>query len=88
MESREYGDPLPFVFLPKLGLTKCADTYIGIPGRLRGISGGEKKRLSFASEVCAVANIEKIDRKNSQSEYRVHPTLLSCAASFFDGRNS
>ena len=35
----------------KLGLTKCADTFIGIPGRLRGISGGEKKRLSFASEV-------------------------------------
>lgn len=40
------------LFLLKLGLTKCADTYIGIPGRLRGISGGEKKRLSFASEVC------------------------------------
>ncbi|KAJ7318624.1 ATPase [Desmophyllum pertusum] len=35
----------------QLGLTKCADTYIGIPGRLRGISGGEKKRLSFASEI-------------------------------------
>ncbi|KAL9966625.1 hypothetical protein ACROYT_G024728 [Oculina patagonica] len=35
----------------QLGLTKCADTYIGIPGRLRGISGGEKKRLSFAAEV-------------------------------------
>ena len=35
----------------QLGLTKCADTFIGIPGRLRGISGGEKKRLSFASEV-------------------------------------
>ena len=30
---------------------KCADTVIGIPGRLRGISGGEKKRLAFASEV-------------------------------------
>jgi len=39
------------LFLLKLGLSKCADTYIGIPGRLRGISGGEKKRLSFASEV-------------------------------------
>lgn len=38
-----------FVF--KLGLSKCADSYIGIPGRLRGISGGEMKRLSFASEV-------------------------------------
>lgn len=35
----------------ELGLKKCADTVIGIPGRLRGISGGEKKRLSFASEV-------------------------------------
>ncbi|XP_067022118.1 protein white-like [Acropora muricata] len=35
----------------ELGLNKCADTVIGIPGRLRGISGGEKKRLSFASEV-------------------------------------
>ena len=35
----------------QLGLKKCADTVIGIPGRLRGISGGEKKRLAFASEV-------------------------------------
>ena len=32
---------------------------------MRGISGGEKKRLSFASEVC-VTNREN----NSQSEYR------------------
>ena len=35
----------------KLGLTKCADTYIGNPGKIKGISGGEMKRLSFASEV-------------------------------------
>ena len=41
----------------KLGLSKCADTYIGIPGRLRGISGGEKKRLSFASEVGTLAEV-------------------------------
>ncbi|XP_078321987.1 protein white-like [Crassostrea virginica] len=34
-----------------LGLSKCADTVIGIPGRLRGISGGEMKRLSFASDL-------------------------------------
>ncbi|XP_074623460.1 protein white-like isoform X3 [Acropora palmata] len=37
--------------IQQLGLLSCADTFIGIPGRLRGISGGEKKRLSFASEV-------------------------------------
>ncbi|XP_061185570.1 protein white-like isoform X1 [Saccostrea echinata] len=35
----------------ELGLTKCADTVIGLPGRLKGISGGEMKRLSFASEL-------------------------------------
>ncbi|XP_062574757.1 protein white-like [Saccostrea cucullata] len=35
----------------QLGLTKCADTVIGLPGRLKGISGGETKRLSFASEL-------------------------------------
>jgi ABC-type multidrug transport system ATPase subunit len=36
----------------ELGLTKCADTIIGDPERaIKGISGGEKKRLSFACEV-------------------------------------
>ncbi|CAG0879464.1 unnamed protein product [Darwinula stevensoni] len=34
-----------------LGLSKCSDTIIGVPGRIRGISGGERKRLSIASEV-------------------------------------
>uniref|UniRef100_A0AC34F7T3 ABC transporter domain-containing protein n=1 Tax=Panagrolaimus sp. ES5 TaxID=591445 RepID=A0AC34F7T3_9BILA len=35
-----------------LGLTKCQDTLIGNPKRgIKGISGGEKKRLSFASEI-------------------------------------
>ncbi|CAL4117650.1 unnamed protein product [Meganyctiphanes norvegica] len=35
----------------ELGLTKCSDTLVGIPGRLKGISGGEMKRLAFACEV-------------------------------------
>ncbi|XP_044261652.1 protein white isoform X2 [Tribolium madens] len=34
-----------------LALTKCQNTQIGILGRIKGISGGEKKRLSFAAEV-------------------------------------
>ncbi|KAJ8722907.1 hypothetical protein PYW07_004087 [Mythimna separata] len=37
--------------ITELALTKCQNTVIGIPGRLKGISGGEMKRLSFASEV-------------------------------------
>nr|XP_053649648.1 protein white-like [Cherax quadricarinatus] len=35
----------------ELGLTKCAETKIGVPGRIKGISGGEMKRLAFACEV-------------------------------------
>ncbi|XP_018021065.1 protein white [Hyalella azteca] len=35
----------------ELGLTKCAFTKIGVPGRIKGISGGEMKRLAFACEV-------------------------------------
>ncbi|KAL8603575.1 hypothetical protein ACOMHN_022527 [Nucella lapillus] len=35
----------------EMGLSKCADTQIGIAGRKKGISGGEAKRLSFACEI-------------------------------------
>ncbi|CAA9998301.1 unnamed protein product [Nesidiocoris tenuis] len=35
----------------QLTLTRCQNTIIGVPGKLKGISGGEMKRLSFASEV-------------------------------------
>lgn len=36
----------------ELGLSKCENTIIGNPERgVKGISGGERKRLAFASEV-------------------------------------
>ena len=35
----------------ELGLKKCENTLIGAPGRIKGISGGEKRRLAFASEI-------------------------------------
>ena len=37
--------------LQELGLKKCEKTLIGVQGRIKGISGGEMKRLAFASEV-------------------------------------
>ncbi|KAL4222302.1 ATPase [Mactra antiquata] len=37
--------------IQELGLKKCENNIIGDPGRLKGISGGEMRRLSFASEV-------------------------------------
>ncbi|KAH3715723.1 hypothetical protein DPMN_058435 [Dreissena polymorpha] len=36
--------------IKELGLNKCQDNIIGNPGRIKGISGGEMRRLSFASE--------------------------------------
>ncbi|CAG0918233.1 unnamed protein product, partial [Notodromas monacha] len=37
--------------IDSLGLNKCQNTRIGMPGVTKGISGGEKKRLAFASEI-------------------------------------
>ena len=34
----------------QLSLGKCKNTLIGTPGRVKGLSGGERKRLAFASE--------------------------------------
>jgi len=37
--------------LVKVGLTACAGTVIGTAGQDKMLSGGEKKRLAFATEV-------------------------------------
>ncbi|VDM39299.1 unnamed protein product [Toxocara canis] len=37
--------------MTQLGLLKCQNTLIGAPGIRKGISGGEAKRLTFASEL-------------------------------------
>ncbi|KAK6747009.1 hypothetical protein RB195_000323 [Necator americanus] len=39
------------VVLSQLGLTKCQNTRIGVAGVLKGISGGEARRLTFACEI-------------------------------------
>ena len=40
------------LFIFKLNLKKCEDTLIGNELRnVKGISGGEKRRLAFATEV-------------------------------------
>ena len=42
----------------ELGLKKCENTVIGNPERgIKGISGGERKRLAFASEVIKYSNL-------------------------------
>lgn len=49
-------NPHNIKFIPsQLSLTKCQNTLIGITGRIKGISGGEMKRLAFACEVRAIS---------------------------------
>ncbi|KAM7275938.1 hypothetical protein ACFE04_017804 [Oxalis oulophora] len=51
-ERDEYVNNLLF----KLGLVSCADTNVG-DAKVRGISGGEKKRLSLACELMASPSV-------------------------------
>ena len=37
--------------MQELCLKKCEHTLIGVQGRIKGLSGGEMRRLTFASEV-------------------------------------
>ena len=41
----------------RLGLVSCADTIVGDDRRVRGISGGERKRLSIACELISSPSI-------------------------------
>jgi ABC-type multidrug transport system ATPase subunit len=53
--------PKTIYFCFQMGLSKCADTVIGIRGRLKGISGGEKRRLCFASEIISDPQLLLLD---------------------------
>lgn len=49
--SRREQDDRVNQLLCELGLTKCQNVPIGEPGVTKGLSGGERKRLSFAAQV-------------------------------------
>ena len=42
----------------EMGLAKCENTLIGIPGMSKTISGGEMKRLSFGRDLFFSLNIK------------------------------
>uniref|UniRef100_A0A7N0V9B0 ABC transporter domain-containing protein n=1 Tax=Kalanchoe fedtschenkoi TaxID=63787 RepID=A0A7N0V9B0_KALFE len=56
LSSVEDRDEYVTNLLLKLGLVSCADTIIG-DAKVRGISGGEKKRLSLACELIASPSV-------------------------------
>ena len=60
-----------------LGLTQCANTIIGVPGLRKGISGGERKRLSFASEIMSDPSLLFMDEPTVRA--RRGPTTAATA---------
>ena len=47
-----------------MGLHKCSDVMVGAPGKIKGISGGEMKRLALALEVTELKRILQIKLMN------------------------
>jgi len=61
--------------IQELMLTKCVDTYIG-GGRIRGISGGERKRVSIAQELITRPKIIFLDEPTSGLDaYSAYSTI-------------
>lgn len=64
-----------------LGLVACADTIVGDDRRVRGISGGERKRLSIACELISSPSIIFADEPTTgakQIEVKDLGTLNVC----------
>ncbi|KAG2387158.1 hypothetical protein C9374_001490 [Naegleria lovaniensis] len=49
------------VIMQELGLSKVADTIVGLPGLSKGISGGERKRLCIAIELLTEPSVLFLD---------------------------
>ncbi|KUF87386.1 RNA polymerase III transcription repressor MAF1 [Phytophthora nicotianae] len=61
--------------MEQLGLIKCRDTLIGGTS-LRGISGGERKRLSFATEILTNPSLLFVDEPTSGLDSFMAETVM------------
>lgn len=69
----------------ELGLSKCSETMIGFPGRIKGISGGEMKRLAFASEVLTNPALMFCDEPTSGLDSFMSQNIVSVLKSMASG---
>lgn len=63
--------------LTELGLIKCQNVLIGVPGVTKGLSGGERKRLSFASQVYS-ARCKFFLKTHLNNRYYLHVVSKRC----------
>jgi ABC-type multidrug transport system ATPase subunit len=61
--------------LKQTGLTQCADTIVG-DNKIRGISGGERKRLSIAVEMIGSPSLIFLDEPTSGLDSTAATTLI------------
>ena len=62
--AEERKETLVRGLISQLGLARCADTRVG-GGKVRGISGGERKRLAIACELLASPSLLFLDEPTS-----------------------
>nr|APD26558.1 ATP-binding cassette transporter subfamily G-like8 protein [Brachionus koreanus] len=62
--------------LKEFNLDRRANVRIGIPGRIKGISGGEKRRLAFASEILTDPQILFCDEPTSGLDSKMAKSIV------------
>ena len=61
----------------RLGLQRCADTYIG-NNYIRGVSGGERKRTSIGYELITTPTLMLLDEPTSGLDSTTSLTIVKC----------
>jgi len=62
--------------IEKLNLTKCANTVVGSPGLVRGISGGERKRTNVALSLLGNPSLLLLDEPTSGLDSKMSDSLM------------
>ncbi|KAG8341218.1 putative ABC transporter ABC 2 type transporter [Trypanosoma vivax] len=81
--SKEESNKLVDGVIERLHLTQCQNTILGIPGLLKGVSGGERKRANVASALvtnpCVIVLDEPTTGLDSVNALRVGQMLQELA---------
>ena len=80
MASKAVRDEMVEDLMAQVGLSKSADTIVG-DNKIRGISGGERKRLSIAVEMISSPQLVFLDEPTSVRQGLIKSRVLDCEES-------